>query len=69
MTLSPTTATLLIGVPEAARLLCISTRGLHRLAKIGALPCVRLGGRVLFRPEALAARLAELESGGKGGAE
>jgi excisionase family DNA binding protein len=38
---------------KAAQLLGISMTTLDRLTRTGELPCVRLPGRVLFRPETL----------------
>lgn len=53
---------LLMDSLEAANVLRISTRTLHTLTKRGVIPCVRLGRRVLYRREALAHRMAELEA-------
>lgn len=38
---------------QAAAMLSISTTTLDRLVKAGEVPCLRLPGRVLFRPDAL----------------
>jgi hypothetical protein len=47
-------ARLLIPIRDAARALSISQRTLWGLtAPRGPIPCVRLGGRVLYAPEAL----------------
>ena len=48
-------AKLLICESEAAKLLGISPRSLFSLRKSGQIPCVRLGGRVLYSPAALQA--------------
>jgi len=46
-------APLLLSVPRAAELLGISKTTLRRFIATGALPTVRLGDRVLLRPEDL----------------
>jgi len=43
----------LLNERQAAELLGISARHLHTLRKRGEVPYIRLGGRVLYAPEAL----------------
>ncbi len=51
---------LLIPIREAARALSISERTLWGLTRPrGPIPCVRLGGRVLYSPDALRKWIAE----------
>ena len=59
MSNSPT-AKLLVSARDAAETLSISERTLWGLtAPRGPIPCVRLGGRVLYSPEALRKWIAE----------
>jgi excisionase family DNA binding protein len=48
----------LMSKTEAAEFLSISVRSLHDLISRGALASVRIGGRVLIRPEDLSAFIA-----------
>lgn len=38
-------------VVEIARYLGVSTKGAYRLAERGAIPCVKIGGRLRFDPD------------------
>jgi excisionase family DNA binding protein len=58
------TAPLLLSARETARALSVSERTLFTLTKERGLPCVRIGSRVMYRPEAVNAWLAEREQGG-----
>jgi len=51
-------APLLVDAREAARLLAVSARTLWTLTDSGALPCVRIGRLVRYRPTDLAAWVA-----------
>jgi excisionase family DNA binding protein len=55
------TPKLLVSAREAAQMLGISVRALYDLLARGELPSVKLGGRRLFRPESLAALVAQRE--------
>jgi len=55
-----TPSQLLLNARQAAAMLNISTRMLYTLLRQG-LPSVKLGGRRLFRPESLAAWVAQRE--------
>ena len=43
----------LLGVPEAARLLCIHPKTLQAMARAGSIPCVRMGKYWRFRASSL----------------
>ncbi|MEO0483834.1 MAG: helix-turn-helix domain-containing protein [Planctomycetota bacterium] len=49
---------MLIDAPSAAKPLALSTRTLWSLTRCGAIPCVRIGRRVLYRPCELEAWVA-----------
>lgn len=51
--------------PAMADSLGVSQQTLERLRKQGKVPCVRLGRRVLYRPEAVLEALSETASGGQ----
>ena len=55
---------LLVSVGHAAAQMSISTRKLWNMTKAGEVPHVRIGRRVMYRPEALRAWLAKLEQTG-----
>ena len=57
------TPRLLLSACDAARALSISERTLYSRTKDGTLPCVRLGGRVLYDPRALAAWIDDQRGG------
>lgn len=59
------TEPLLLKPTQAAETLGISTRQLWRLKASGAIPHVRIGRAVRFRPETLRRWLASQEQGGK----
>lgn len=42
---------LLVGVKVMAKMLGISVRHLRNLTQEGMIPCIRLGGRVLYNPQ------------------
>ena len=52
---------LLVSAREAARMLGISVRTLYNMLAREELPSVRVNGRRLFRPESLAAWVAQRE--------
>ncbi|MCE9547390.1 MAG: helix-turn-helix domain-containing protein [Planctomycetia bacterium] len=56
------TTRLALNVTEAAEEVRVSASWLRREAKAGRFPCVRLGRRLLFRPEAIQQYLAERET-------
>jgi hypothetical protein len=60
---------LLVGADKAAGLMSISPRKLWSLTKSGEVPHVRIGRRVMYRPESLRAWLAKQEQWGGGGGE
>jgi len=63
---TPALPKLLLTAPEAARALSISPRALWALtAPRGPIPCVRLGSRVLYSPDALR-RFIDQQQGGSG---
>ena len=49
----------LLGVPEAAQLLCMHEKTLQRLARAGLIPCVRMGKYWRFRASSLDAWIRE----------
>jgi predicted DNA-binding transcriptional regulator AlpA len=57
-------APLTVGLKDAARLLGISERSLWGMANRGEVPCVRLGGRLVFRVGSLDEWLVEREKAG-----
>lgn len=61
-----TTEPTFLTAKEAATSLRISLRTLFELTKSGQLPSVRIGWRVLYRPESLREFAAEAESRGPG---
>jgi len=50
-----------MSVKEAATYAGIPFKTLEQLARDGEVPCVRIGGRVYYRPERLDAWLDEIE--------
>ncbi len=58
----PTTETLLIPIAEAVKFTGLSERTMWRLVRDREVPHVRIGGRVLFRREALADWVRQLEA-------
>lgn len=52
---------LVVSLATAAKLLGVSDRHLRTLTKVGTVPFVKLGGRILFRVESLNRMLAEIE--------
>ena len=52
---------LLVDARQAARMLGVSVRTLYDLLARGELPSVRVNGRRMFRPESLAAWVAQRE--------
>lgn len=58
---------LAINAPVTAQRMNICLRKLQELTRDGVIPCVRIGRRVLYRPEAVRAALAKLE--GQSGAK
>ena len=59
-------AYLALSARDAARALGICRRTLHTLTQEGDLPVVRVGRRLLYRPESLRAWLAAREQRGNG---
>ena len=58
---------LLVSGPVIAKRMSISLRMLQEQTRQGILPCVRIGRRVLYRPETIRAILAKLEQEGRRG--
>lgn len=55
---------LLLTAEETARALRISRRTLYSWTTSGAIPCCRLGARVLYSPNDLRALIEKLRTGG-----
>jgi hypothetical protein len=55
---------LLVAVPDAARMLCVSPRTLHDLTRAGKVPHVRLQRRVLYPVDRLRQYIASITQGG-----
>jgi excisionase family DNA binding protein len=53
------TTPLLVDCVELAPLLSVSVETVKRYTKCGRIPCVRIGRRVLYQPEAVIAALAD----------
>ena len=64
---SPAVEPVLVDAVAAAGMLSVSTRHLWSMtAPRGPIPCVKIGCRILFRPESLRRWAAEAESAGGG---
>jgi excisionase family DNA binding protein len=60
--MTPATAPLLMPMAEAVKFTGLSERTMWRLVRDREVPHVRIGGRVLFRREALADWVRQLEA-------
>ncbi|WP_372721561.1 helix-turn-helix domain-containing protein [Novipirellula sp.] len=58
---------LLVDAVELAPLINVSVETVKRYTKSGLIPCVRIGRRVLYQPEAVIWALIEATANGNGG--